>query len=147
MSPDQTSLTLTRSCRDCGADIPWDGGPGRPRVVCDACRPRQWPPLRSEVINQSAGRPLARRTDPRTAHQAAASITPGHVEKRIVETYRLFGWLTPFECADVLGDAHDGTVRSAVGRLRKSGVLVETGTTRPSPRGRASMVLKLAEAS
>ncbi len=90
--------------------------------------------------------PRARRTDPRTSHEAAARVAPtaGATTARILALYRDLGPLTPFDCAIWLSDKHEATVRAAVGRLHKAGWLVETGEVRPSPSGCASAVLRLA---
>jgi hypothetical protein len=108
MSPDQTSLTLTRSCRECGADIPWDGGPGRPRVLCDACRPDEWPLLRGRRINQSVSgesvTPTARRSDPESSHDAARKASVSADNNRGLALLALVdhGPMTDFELADVI---------------------------------------------
>ncbi len=144
MSPDQTALTLTRSCRECGADIPWDGKAGRPRVLCDRCRPSTWAPMRGSGINNPVSAPLSRTTDPETSRAAAAWVNGAAVEQCILDAYAQFGWLNADEVCNVLPECYPPTVRSAVTRLQKSKRLVSTGTKRPSNRGRPSIVWRLA---
>ncbi len=94
--------------------------------------------------HERAIRPRARRSDPATAHQAAARVAPtaGATTARILAAY-LDRDLTPFECAAMIPEKHEATVRAAVGRLHKAGWLVETGITRPSPSGSPSAELRL----
>ncbi len=90
--------------------------------------------------------PRARRTNPRTSHEAAARVAPTAISttKYILDAYRGFGPLTPFECAALIPEKREATVRAAVGRLHRAGWLVETGVTRPSPSGSPSAELRLA---
>lgn len=84
--------------------------------------------------------PRTRRADPATSVEAAASIPAGAVEARILEAFGQFGWLTDDELAAQLPDSHPPTVKSARSRLAKAGCLYDTGTTRPSNRGRSQIV-------
>lgn len=139
---DQDTLALMVSCRTCGKPLAY-AGVGRPASLCDSCYPDTYPPRkrRHEVPS-----PLSRRSDPSTSADAAASIPSGAVETRILEAFDQFGWLNSSEVANVLEDAHEPTVVTAVSRLVGSGALVKTGTTRPSNRGRPSIVYTLADA-
>lgn len=140
-------MTVTELRCECGTPIPYEGR-GRPRRYCDECRPSLFPPLKATINKWVSGQSEAasRRTDPDTSRAAAASVNAGAVETRILEAFEQFGWLSAFECADVLDDALESTVRTAVSRLGRSGALVKTGTTRLNRHGRQSQVWKLADA-
>lgn len=116
-------------------------GVGRPRAYCDPCRPGWFPPLK-EVNRARSGR--ARSTDPDTSH-AAAALDHTAVERRILDAFDLMAWLTDDELADMLPDAHPPTVKAARSRLSKTTppTLVDTGTRRPSNRGRLMIVWSL----
>ncbi len=108
------------------------------------------PAVRKTTVREherTVTKPRSRRTDPETSRIAAASVNTAAVEARILDAYRLFGWLNADECVNVIDECHPPTVRSAVTRLKKSGQLIDTGTKRPSNRGRPSTVLKLAPSS
>lgn len=145
---DQGALTLTRECRECGTAIPWDGGPGRPRVLCDGCRPAEWPSLRGSGINQSSGdrSPLPRHrvSDPDTSRAAAESVDPKPAETAILAEFDRFGMLNDDELCQQLPEFYPPTIRTARSRLAKAGVLVDSGTRRPSLRGRQMTVWKRA---
>ncbi len=69
--------------------------------------------------NHTPTRPRARASDPWTSHAAAASITPGSSEGRILDALR-FGPLTDEELEDVLaGRTKRGTITTARSRLSK----------------------------
>ncbi len=105
------------------------------------------PPARTTRVREHSRvvTPRARRTDPPTAHAAAARVAPtaGARTARILAAYAEQA-MTPFECAALFPDAHEATVRAAVGRLHKAGYLVETHCTRLSPSGSPSAELRLA---
>lgn len=93
---------------------------------------------------------LTRMTDPATSLAAARSITPGRTEGLILDVFEhapdvwLRGGLTDDELAALLPQCHAPTVKSARSRLSNLGVLVDSGQTRPSLRGRASIVWRAA---
>lgn len=157
MTADQGLLIGSRTCA-CGAPLPEYPGVGRPRRWCDECYPTRAPARKQHEVPAgvshrsgvlldvpvTAGR--VSRADPQTSADAARTAPVGSLPARIIDAYRTRGQLTPFEVVAVLRlEAREDTVRAAVGRMHRDGVLVATGTTRLSPRGRKSMVLKLAQ--
>lgn len=150
MTPDQTTFALY-TCRTCGVELEYQGV-GRPPVFCEEHRPASFPTpkhpvrVRQQVNGAGSGCPLPRHrhTDPPTSRDAAGSVPPTAVETRILEAFALFGWLTDPELVEVV-EGYGPTIRTARSRLTKTGVLVATGTTRLSPRGRACIVWKRAE--
>lgn len=89
----------------------------------------------------------ARVTDPDTS-AAAAIAQSGLMERLILDAFR-FGdqHLTHDElCAHpLLRCYHPPTVKTACSRVVKAGLLVDSGERRPSNRGRAQVVWRLAE--
>lgn len=88
----------------------------------------------------------ARRTDPVTSVAAAASITPGRMERLILDVFarrttRELGF-TDDELAASLCAHHAPTVKSARSRLTKAGELVDSGLRRLSNRGREMIAWK-----
>ncbi len=148
MTPEQTTFALY-VCRECGVELPYSGV-GRPRVVCDEHRPSGYPALRHPVkvahkLNDGLSR-ASRHRDPATSRAAAERVDGARVATKILNAFEQFGWLSAFECADVIEDELESTVRTAVSRLAKTTppTLVSTGTTRPNSRGNQSVVWKLA---
>jgi hypothetical protein len=91
----------------------------------------------------------ARRADPQTSVQAAAQLTPGRTEALILEAFKCEGGpyaLTADQlCAlTPLAGMHKPTVVSAISRLGRSGLLVDSGVRRKSNRGRDQIVWRLA---
>jgi len=95
-----------------------------------------------------------RRTDPETSTAAAWSLTPGHTEAAVLDAFcglRGVGY-TDDELAAALAPQHYGpTVKSARSRLshvdertQRPALLVDSGTRRPSVRGRDQIVWRLA---
>ncbi len=94
---------------------------------------------------------LVRHSDPVTSVAAARSLTPGRTERRILDAFRVLScaWprqgFTDDELVDLILPAlHPPTVKSARSRLSKAGLLADSGVTRPSNRGRQSVVWVLA---
>lgn len=94
--------------------------------------------------------PRSRRTDGETSRAAAASITPGRTEARILaafvqvpDRHMLHGGFTDDELADALSTFYAPTVKTARSRLSKAGLLVDSGLMRRSNRGREMTVWRL----
>lgn len=97
--------------------------------------------------------PVARASDPETSHQAATKAKRGSetMNAAILETVRIGrlygGALTAFEIAEFVQITHprrwdEGSVRTAVSRLGKRGLLVKDGKGK-SPRGQACDLWRL----
>lgn len=95
--------------------------------------------------------PLARHDNPATSADAAAAVAPhaGTLEALILETFavernnRGMG-LNDDELCELLAMNHAPTLKTARSRLTRRGLLVDSGTRRPSQRGRDSIVWSLA---
>ena len=96
--------------------------------------------------------PRARATDTQTAVDAARSVTPGRTERMILDAFQRTGYRKP-RCQQGFTDdelcvwlplLYPPTVKSARSRLTALGLLVDSGTRRPSDRGRLSIVWRLA---
>lgn len=161
---DQPTLLLETSCRECGSPVPYSGV-GRPRVLCDSCRPASsLPPVkkvpeavsRVVTVREHTRRvkgespiprhvaPTARATDPETSHTAAlrAKVTADNARGRALIELALAAsvGLTDFELA-----ARTGKAQTSIGVRRKELVtlgLVERAPLhpRPSPSGTPSIV-------
>ena len=92
--------------------------------------------------------PRARANDMQTALDAAKSVTPGRTERLILEVFQIRAGFaagcTDDELAARLPLCYPPTVKSARSRLTALGLLVDSGTRRPSDRGRAQIVWALA---
>lgn len=89
--------------------------------------------------------PRARAYDPPTSHAAAVSLPPcGALEQAILETFTRHGPLTDEEACELLPEVYGPTLRTCRSRLAKRGLLVPTGSLRPSSRGRDMRVWGLA---
>lgn len=96
--------------------------------------------------------PRARARDTQTALDAARSITPGRTERMILDAFQRTGYRKPRyregftddELCTWLPLLYPPTVKSARSRLTALGLLVDSGTRRPSDRGRAQIVWRLA---
>ena len=100
----------------------------------------------------------ARMTDPDTSVAAAASITPGRTEAAILDGFRRQravvariggdeadeGYTDDELVAQMAPEHYSPTVKSARSRLSNAGLLVDSGTRRPSSRGREMIVWRLA---
>lgn len=87
--------------------------------------------------------PKARRSDPSTSVDAAASLPPcGALERIILDQFGDAG-LTDDELCELV-DAYPPTVKTCRSRLAKRGLLVPTAERRPSWRGRDQIVWRLA---
>lgn len=84
--------------------------------------------------------PVARRTDPPTSWASAHSITPGRTEAAILALFAPGVGMTDDEIAHALAPMHGATVKTARSRITNAGLLVDSGTTRPSDRGRPMIV-------
>lgn len=96
-------------------------------------------PLDAAPRYQDVPFPRARRSDPGTAHAAAATITPGRLETLILATVRDLA-LTDDEIAARLSHHHAPSVKTARSRLSNAGLLADTGQRRRSTRGRLMVV-------
>ncbi len=85
---------------------------------------------------------LARHDDPETSRRAAQSIS-GRTE-RIIYHWFDSGPMTDDELCACVPYLFPPTVKSARSRLSKRGLLVASGKTRPSARGREQIVWCLA---
>lgn len=141
MSPDQQTL-IELECATCGNPLPY-AGRGRPRKFCDDCRP-QWFPKLTGIYSGING-PAARAGDPVNSHIAAASITPGRTEERVLRVLRQRGPLNPDEIAAHLPNDLPETIKSCMARLKRAGLAHKTGYSRPSKRGRPSEVWALGD--
>jgi len=90
--------------------------------------------------------PTARRRDPSTAHRAAASITPGRTEGKIVAAMEPGDVLTPDEICDRLPGCHPPTVKTAIARCVDAGFLIADGEG-TSHRGRACITWRRTDRS
>ncbi len=85
-----------------------------------------------------------RRTDPPTSRNAAPSSTQaGELQQRILEAFRRYWTLTDDELCELLPDAYPPTVKTARSRMKNAGLLIPTGGTRKSARGRDMVVWTL----
>lgn len=87
----------------------------------------------------------ARTTDPQTSHDAAQSIEGDpatRIEKIILNALEnSIDGLTTHEIVDATGIAY-ATVTPRLKPMRKKGLAVDSGVTRPSPTGRQCIVWK-----
>lgn len=79
--------------------------------------------------------PRSRRTDPQTSRAAAASITPGRLERLILSIFILEEPWTDDEICRILHFHHAASLKTARSRLTKSGRLIACGEG-VSDRGR-----------
>lgn len=149
---EQPTLLLETVCRECEQPIPYSGV-GRPRVLCDSCRPASsFPPVKEvpaaaeRYVEVRAHRrrltgddtspiPRHRITDPVTSSHAAKRAAGQGVEAEILGVFARYPELTDDELCAVLPDRYPPTTKSARSRLAKNGYLHDTGRTRPSARG------------
>jgi hypothetical protein len=87
--------------------------------------------------------PAARRDDPRTAHEAAASVPTGALENQILEQFAIHGGLSDEDLCERLSHMYGPTVRTCRSRLVRRGLVVPTDARRPSARGRDLIVWRL----
>lgn len=80
-------------------------------------------------------KPRARKTDRPTSHAAAASVTPGALEKLILGVFANGDQLTADQICARLPDRHEASVKSALSRVVDCGGLVACGEG-TSNRGR-----------
>lgn len=85
--------------------------------------------------------PLARASDPRTSKTAAASVGRG-LEPLILQALVGTDGLTDDELCDRI-DAYGPSIKTARSRLLRQRLVEDTGRTRKSKRGRASIVWKI----
>lgn len=84
----------------------------------------------------------ARRTDPATSHAAAASLGSQQTMMRSLLTTYADAERTCEEAADVAGYEHERATKR-VSDLLRSGLIEDTGATRPGRSGREQMVCRL----
>ena len=93
--------------------------------------------------------PRHRMTDPETAVNAAASITPGRTEQHILDAFAKLGYRKPrhqvgFTDDELVrwfaGTIYGPTLKTARRRLARDGRLRDSGLRRPSDRGRDQIV-------
>lgn len=101
--------------------------------------------MTQDTLFDTVPHPRARATDTQTALEAARSITPGRTERLILdEFHRCRHGYTDDELAARMPTCHPPTVKTARSRLSGMGLLVDSGECRPSTRGRAQIVWRLA---
>lgn len=90
--------------------------------------------------------PRARRTDPETS-KAAAARQGSSARSAILEAFRVHGPMTDDELvAQLAPQGHYGpTLRTARSALKAAGLVVDTGRTKPSPRGHQQVVWRLSD--
>jgi hypothetical protein len=88
----------------------------------------------------------ARRNDRPTSRAAAQSLEAGSVLAAFADAYRRAGarGLTDLEAAEAVDADRDSCWWKRCSELRKAGLIVETGETRPGSRGRARIVCRWA---
>ena len=117
-------------CVDCGGD-------DRHLRWCPSTAPRP--------IDWTEPRPRARRSDPATSHAAAASVVNlSDTKRRILDLVALEP-STDFEIRDRWDSSGFPTISDSGLRTRRSelvddGLLIDSGSTRPGPSGRAYVV-------
>lgn len=156
---DQPTLLLETVCRECGEAIAYSGV-GRPRAVCDSCRPAtSLPPVKKvpeavsrtvrvrehlrRVKGDTSPIPRHRVTDPEPSRAAARAVTGRGVERAILDVFARHVDLTDDELAACLPERYPPTIKSARSRLSGSGHLVDTGMVRASNRGHDMTVWSL----
>lgn len=92
-----------------------------------------------ELFNQ----PKARATDPETSREAAVSVEQWVQDDALLTKFAKYGPLTDSELAAVSPAWHEPTLISARGRLKKRGLVEDSGERRKSPRGRNQIVWAL----
>ena len=102
----------------------------------------------TDQLTLGVDEPRARRRDPQTSRDAAASITPGRTEALILALFPLVttvprAGFTDDQFAAMLPGHYSPTVKTARSRLSKAGLLVDSGVRRPSNRGRLQIVWRL----
>ncbi len=83
--------------------------------------------------------PRARSTDPDTSQHAAASVGNG-LEPLIVAALVQYGGQTKDEIARRIPQGYAPSITSAISRLRKAGMVRDSGVRRESDRGRPVIV-------
>lgn len=91
-------------------------------------------------------RALARNSDPDTAREAAAAVTPhvAHLESAVVVALRRLGTATAHEVAAFL-DLPLVSVSPRFAPLAARGILERTGERRPTPGGASAQTWRLVE--
>lgn len=93
------------------------------------------------TLFETAPHPRARAADTQTALDAAKSVTPGRTETLILDLFaRERCGMTADEVSARLPQCYPPTAVSALSRLSKAGLLVDSGVRRPSIRGRSQTV-------
>jgi hypothetical protein len=87
--------------------------------------------------------PTARRTDPLTSVEAAASVPTGALEALILLKFTDHGPMTDDELCELLPEVFAPTAKTCRSRLVRRGLLVPTAERRPSSRNRDQVVWSL----
>lgn len=90
--------------------------------------------------------PKARRRDPDTSHEAAATAESWVTENAILTKFAIYGPMTDDELCAKCPLWHQPTLKTARSRVSKRGLLVDSGERRPSNRGRNQIVWELSHA-
>lgn len=85
---------------------------------------------------------LARRSDPATSKEAAASVNTTALEAAVVGALKAHGPMTSFEISDVLRLSLV-TVSPRIAPLRDKGIVVDSGERRKGDSGRSRIVWRL----
>lgn len=150
VSPDQGALALeSGTCRDCGAVVPYPGV-GRPRSVCDACRPSWWPPLAAKEVPSAQSEtitPTARVTDPQSSHDAAkrVAVTADNNRGIALLAFADHGPMTHFQLAAVTGKEKD-SIGVRAGELRKLHLIEDSGEKGTTPSGGPCAIWRITDA-
>jgi len=97
------------------------------------------------VTTDTSPIPRHRLSDPQTSAQAAKSVAGQGIESKILAVFvgQPYG-LTDDELCGLLPSLYAPTIKSARSRLSKNGYLTDSGSVRPSQRGRDMTVWFLA---
>lgn len=88
--------------------------------------------------------PRSRAQDPPTSRQAPSNQASSELAQRILDMFHRYWSLTDDDLCELLPDMHGPTVRTCRSRLKNNGLLVPSGATRKSTRGRDMIVWTVA---
>lgn len=140
-------LELARTCRVCGAEIPYDGV-GRPRSLCPSHYPDGYPPRlepgeRQHEVRRGLPQPVARVSAPDTAHEAAAiaTLSAGTLRTECLLALVDAGQkgLTDFELGERVHHQQTSAGKRRL-ELQRGGLVEATEDRRPAPSGAMSAV-------
>jgi DNA-binding MarR family transcriptional regulator len=86
---------------------------------------------------------LARRTDPDTSHEAAASVKVQKVEARVLRAMAEMDGVGTWDLISDRSGLRPGTVSPRFAPLRGKGLIVESGSLRPGSSGRSQTLWRL----